>query len=231
MTIDMSTPLLDDTERRAFTVIADALIPDHTSRPSASGAQVPERWVDVALQARPDLLGPLKETLAAFSDAGAHMSAPQVFDRLQGLAPELVAAVGTLTAGAYFLNPEIRQLIGYPGQEARVYNPEAEMPYLDLLERVVERGEIYQPTVASDPNAKRTRLEGELMDSSAERVVTKKSSSLTLATKLVGVAVEEGRRIGGAFSVVVVDESNQVEASARMDGSGMAALQAGADKA
>ncbi|MEE4024048.1 hypothetical protein V1Y59_13250 [Gordonia sp. PKS22-38] len=140
---------LSQADRETFAIVADALIPSYGDRPSASGADVPGRWIDDALTARPDLLAPLREVLAAFADAEPAMPAPAVFERLQALAPELVGAVGTLTAGAYFLNPEIRARIGYPGQEARTYNPGADLPYLDMLERVVERGEIYQPTVES----------------------------------------------------------------------------------
>jgi hypothetical protein len=54
-------------------------------------------------------------------------------------------------AGAYFLNPEVRRLIGYPGQEARPIEPEDPPDYEQdgLLASVVERGPIFRPTPES----------------------------------------------------------------------------------
>lgn len=235
MSVDTGAPFtgvgLDDTERAVFAVIADALIPTHTARPSASGADVPTRWIDAALTARPDLAPALKEVIAACADVDPSAPASAIFTRLQGLRPELVGAVGTLTAGAYFLNPEIRQLIGYPGQEARPHNVHAELPYLGMLEKVVERGEIYQPTVESDPTKARIIDKGASMSGNADLVVTKSSVSLGFSLKLVEAAVAAAGQVGGAFSVVVVDESGLLKASARMDGAGLSSLQVATDKA
>ncbi|WP_099022937.1 GlcG/HbpS family heme-binding protein [Mycolicibacterium palauense] len=235
MSIDVNTAAqateLSARERELFAVVADALIPDYGTRPSASGAQVPTRWIDAALAARPDLLAPLREVLAACADVTPSTPASTVFARLQDLDPALVGAVGTLTAGAYFLNPAIRELIGYPGQESRTYSVGTDLPYLNMLERVVERGEIYQPTVESDPAKTRHHNEGESMPSPDLTVITKRTISLSLARSLVDAAIAEAGRVGGAFSVVVVDESGNVKASACMDGAALSSLQVAADKA
>ena len=58
---------------------------------------------------------------------------------------------GVLTAvvpGAYFLNPAIREAIGYPGVEARPIDPDAPPDYLEdgLLDSVIARGPVYRPT-------------------------------------------------------------------------------------
>ena len=51
-------------------------------------------------------------------------------------------------AGAYFLNPEVRQAIGYPGQQAVPIVPEDPPDYEQdgLLASVIARGLIYRPT-------------------------------------------------------------------------------------
>jgi hypothetical protein len=60
---------------------------------------------------------------------------------------------GVLTAvvpAAYFLNPAMRDAIGYPGLEARPIDPDAAPDYLDdgLLESVIARGPVYRATPA-----------------------------------------------------------------------------------
>ena len=54
----------------------------------------------------------------------------------------------TVVAGAYFLNPEVRQAIGYPGQQAVPIVPEEPPDYEQdgLLASVIARGPIYRPT-------------------------------------------------------------------------------------
>jgi len=51
-------------------------------------------------------------------------------------------------AGAYFLNPEVRQAVGYPGQQAAPIVPEDPPDYEQdgLLASVIARGLIYRPT-------------------------------------------------------------------------------------
>ena len=50
--------------------------------------------------------------------------------------------------GAYFLNPAMREAIGYPGVEARPIDPDAPPDYLEdgLLDSVIARGPVYRPT-------------------------------------------------------------------------------------
>jgi len=42
------------------------------------------------------------------------------------------------------MSPIVRDLIGYPGQEARALTDDTDM-YLEMLERVLVRGAIYRP--------------------------------------------------------------------------------------
>ena len=62
-------------------------------------------------------------------------------------AAELFDAFSVLTAGAYLMNPEVKKLIGYPGQEERPITAEDLPDYLEMLEQVVLRGPVYRPTL------------------------------------------------------------------------------------
>src|SRR5690349_1268404 len=101
--------MLTDENRQRFAELADVLIPSALGMPSASEAAVPDRWLDEALRHRPDLEPGLLEALGVAPEKGA-AEAIEVLNKDHIPAFE---ALGTLAAGAYFLNPEIRTLIGY----------------------------------------------------------------------------------------------------------------------
>ena len=100
------------------------------------------RFLDEVLAARPDLAAPLEAAL----------------ESVAGLAPGAAIAQlretdgwGVLTAvvpGAYFLNPETREALGYPGLERRPIDPDAAPDYDDdgLLASVIARGPVYRAT-------------------------------------------------------------------------------------
>ena len=131
-----------DAHRAQLAAIADQLIPAGSGMPSASEADVQGRFLDEVLAARPDLAAPLEAVLESVS----------------GLAPGVAIAQlresdgwGVLTAvvpGAYFLNPETRAALGYPGLERRPIDPDAAPDYDDdgLLASVIERGPVYRAT-------------------------------------------------------------------------------------
>jgi hypothetical protein len=104
-------PLSDD-QRATLAVLADALVPGDGDMPSASAAGVAERWVDRALQSRPDLAGILTETLEAGhgADPGAYLA------HLEHAEPDRLEALKLIVAGSYFMSPRTRKRIGYPGQ-------------------------------------------------------------------------------------------------------------------
>ncbi len=135
--------MLTDENRQRFAELADVLIPSALGMPSASEAAVPDRWLDEALRHRSDLEPGLLEALAAAPNL-APAEAIEVLNKDHIPAFE---ALGTLAAGAYFLNPEIRTLIGYPGQVPTPARDDTS-EYLDLLENVMERGQVYRDVVA-----------------------------------------------------------------------------------
>src|SRR5207302_8891004 len=69
-------------------------------------------------------------------------------ERIQREEPSAYDLLCTVVAGAYFLNPRVRQMIGYPGQQAVPIVPETPPDYEQdgLLASVIARGPIYRPT-------------------------------------------------------------------------------------
>ena len=82
----------------------------------------------------------LSATLAILDEAAG--CDPRRFVReLDAERPEDLAVLSTAVAGAYFLNPQVREMIGYPGQEASPLSLAAVPEYVEngMLERVYER--------------------------------------------------------------------------------------------
>ncbi|MCW2794426.1 MAG: hypothetical protein JWO76_3524 [Nocardioides sp.] len=140
--------MLTDEERQKFAAIADVLIPSAEGMPSASEAAVPEKWLDEALRHRPDLTAGLRAALTAAGD----LPPAEAVDVLNSEHIPAFEALGTLAAGAYFLNPEVKQLIGYPGQVPTVPRDDTDT-YFDLLENVLERGQVYRDVPTAGPDA------------------------------------------------------------------------------
>jgi hypothetical protein len=132
---------MNDQQRAQLAAIAAVLIPAGSGMPSASEAGVAGQYLDEVLAARPDLAEPLAAALASVEDAG---------DPVAALREHLDAwmVVTAVVPAAYFLNPAMREAIGYPGLEARPIDPDAAPDYLEdgLLDSVVARGPVYRPT-------------------------------------------------------------------------------------
>jgi hypothetical protein len=136
----------DAAQRATLGALADVLIPASEGMPSASQADVAGQWLDAALAALPEVSAPLAAVLeeAALKDpvqavASLRTNNPLGFDLLCGV-----------VAGAYFLNPDVRRAIGYPGQERVPIVSETPPDYEQdgLLASVISRGPIYRPTPA-----------------------------------------------------------------------------------
>ncbi len=128
-------------EQQIYAQIADVLIPSSQGMPSASEVDVPTRWINDALRLRPDLRPAL---IAALTAVRGYPDARSAIQAVAVQRPDLFAALGILTSGAYYMSPIVRDLIGYPGQEARALTDDTDM-YLEMLERVLVRGAIYRP--------------------------------------------------------------------------------------
>ncbi len=105
---------IDDARRARLSAIADRLIPEAHGMPSA-GAVVSDTRLRFVLTARPDL-----------ADALAAALRPELGDdpaaRLEALErdePDRHAALVSTVVFGYYTDADVRQRLGYPGQEAK----------------------------------------------------------------------------------------------------------------
>jgi hypothetical protein len=139
--------MLTDDQRDIYARMADILIPSAEGMPSATEAEIPSKWIDDALRYRPDL----EQSFIRAISYGAKYEAKQAVEVLNKEDVEAFDTLGVLTSGAYFLNPIVKKLIGYPGQVPSPANDDVDK-YIEMLTRVVERGPIYRPTVHAQNN-------------------------------------------------------------------------------
>lgn len=129
-------------EIEALCRLADHLIRNTERMPAASRVDGGPEWLRHVLTVRPDLVPAVRQVVARVSatDPGA------VVADLRENDPELFLSVATVVAGAYYLNPVIRKLIGYPGQEPAFASPADHGFSDDLLGCVRARGPRYRET-------------------------------------------------------------------------------------
>ncbi|MCQ3809709.1 MAG: hypothetical protein KTV68_04050 [Acidimicrobiia bacterium] len=131
----MSAPSPTAAQRSVLAGLADVLIAEGCGMPAASRVGVAGELLDRCLEAAPVLAAPLLALLdEAPSDAADAYVRCLAADR-----PDDFAVLSTVVVGAYYLSPQVRDLIGYPGQEPSPLTVAAEPDYLDMLERVYER--------------------------------------------------------------------------------------------
>lgn len=139
----MSAPL-EPALRETFRAIADVLIPAAEGMPAASEVGVHEAVLDRILALRPDVTERLMRGLRA---AHGH-PAREAAQRLNKEDPDALSAIGLIASAGYYMQPRVRELIGYPGQESRPANPDETPEYVEngMLQQVIDRGPIYRPT-------------------------------------------------------------------------------------
>ncbi len=128
--------MLDEQERAIFRRIADVLIPRHGNMPGYSESEADPVYLDRVLALRPEVLAGLQQALAEAGDRDA--------EALNREAPQIIGAVGLVASSSYYLVPEIRTLLGYPGQIQRPATEGEEHDYADLIQPVVDRGPIFR---------------------------------------------------------------------------------------
>lgn len=135
-------PTLAAEQRQTLEVLADVLIPADGDMPSASEAGVGRKWVDRVLAARSDLHEALERVLREAKGR----EPDEELRRLEETDPVGLGTLQLVVAGAYYLNPRIRKLIGYPGQKAQPPYPDEADYYLagGLVAPVIERGPFYR---------------------------------------------------------------------------------------
>ncbi len=139
----MSTKL-DDASRRTFLAIADVLIPEAEGMPKASQVGVGGEILDRVLALRPDL----REGFLRGLRAAAGKLPAEAAEALNRDDPAALGAIGLAASAAYYMSPQVRALIGYPGQENRPGDPDETLEYVanGMLQQVIDRGPIFKPT-------------------------------------------------------------------------------------
>ena len=138
-----------DPDKRAetFMAMADFLIPAYRTMPNF-GAVCGWQDANGALGFRPDLKEAFNRGLDASDMKGGAEAALEALHSADG---EAFNAVTTIIITTYYMNPKVRELIGYPGQENVSYDPYATQTYLTdgSLGSVIARGRKHRPTPAS----------------------------------------------------------------------------------
>jgi hypothetical protein len=140
---------LTPAQHAVLLAVADTLIPGAGGDPKASAAPGYEMWLDRSLSARAGSLAALAQILDELAGV-AGVAGPGLEQRLR----QLHAAgdgrfhlLSSVAAGAYLMVPEVRRLIGYPGQHASPprIDEAAEELSDGILDPVIQRGPIYVP--------------------------------------------------------------------------------------
>jgi len=126
---------LSESQRAVLAHLADVLIAEGRGMPAASAVGVSGELIDRCLEAAPVLGAPLGALLDELAGDPPGESVRQLANRR----PDDFAVLSTAVVGAYYLSAEVRDLIGYPGQEPSPISVAGEPDYLDMLERVYER--------------------------------------------------------------------------------------------
>ncbi|MGO9007659.1 MAG: hypothetical protein ACLQB4_18125 [Beijerinckiaceae bacterium] len=134
--------ILNPKDRETIDAIGDAIIPTAEGMPSASEAGATGVHLDRVLSLRPDL----RESVLHAARSVANVARENAAKALLATDPDVFTVVGEAIAAAYYMSPEVRRLIGYPGQERREIPEDDDLSQhaKDMLRRVVERGPIYR---------------------------------------------------------------------------------------
>ncbi len=137
---------LSPEHRATFAATADMLIPAYKKYPSATSVGVHEKTLDDVLGFRPDLVEAFLRGLASIDTANLSASV----NTLYKADPDAFNAISLVASGGYYMAPQVREVLGYPGQEAVPYNPHEVPDFLmnHRLEKVARRGPIYRSTPA-----------------------------------------------------------------------------------
>lgn len=136
---------MDATLRERLARVADVLIPQADGMPAASAIDIGGRQLDIVVASRPDLAGDLRRALEAARDVEEAIG---WLEALRTEDPSGHDALVTVVVAGYYMHPDVKRLLGYPGQAAQQVSVAGFPDYQDegLLERVYERGPIYRPT-------------------------------------------------------------------------------------
>jgi hypothetical protein len=152
---------LSEQHRTTLAAIADHFIPAAHGMPSAAEVVNDDR-LRFVLTARPDLVEPL--TAALRPELGDDVQA-----RLEALTrdePEALDALQLVVVAGYYTDKRVRELIGYPGQEAIEVRSWIVPEYIEqgLIDAIIARGPVWR-----DPSTGRRAAATTQMQTYAER--------------------------------------------------------------
>jgi hypothetical protein len=135
---------LTNDELAALLRIADCLIPASGPNPKASEAESYVQYLNLALSARSDVFDAVISAVAKL----AEMADDDLWSALKRMWSEdkfSFDPLSAIVAGAYFMTPQVKELIGYPGQHRDVAGLDEAANELTtgILDPVIERGPIY----------------------------------------------------------------------------------------
>jgi hypothetical protein len=149
---------LTPAQHAALLAVADTLIPGAGGDPKASAAPGYEMWLDRSLAARAgslaalgqildELAGPTGPTGPAGPGGPAGAGLEQRLRQLHAAGDGRFHLLSSVAVGAYLMVPEVRRLIGYPGQHASPPRVDEAAEELSdgILDPVIQRGPIYVP--------------------------------------------------------------------------------------
>ena len=128
---------------KTLLALADFLIPAHGKMPCFSVVCTDSDAL-AALNFRIDL----KDAFARAISGNIAMGEEAYLESLYRDDDEAFTALATIVVCTYYMNPTVRSLIGYPGQENVAYDTYATQSYVTdgSLAKVVARGRRYRPT-------------------------------------------------------------------------------------
>jgi hypothetical protein len=135
---------LSESEYATLIRIADALIPESGPNPKASDAGEFGAYLQLALAARADVFDAVLKAVNELTDVADR----DMYDALKTMGANdrfTFDPMSSIIAGAYFMTPQVKELIGYPGQHRDPAGLEDAANELEtgILEPVLERGYIY----------------------------------------------------------------------------------------
>jgi hypothetical protein len=132
---------LDAGARAALTAVAGYLIPEAHGMPSAADV-IGDARLRFVLTTRPDIIEPLRAALrpGLGEDAAARLAS------LERDEPEAHGALIATVVFAYYTDRDVRERLGYPGQEARQLYSWKVPDFIEegLTDQVIARGPIWR---------------------------------------------------------------------------------------